>query len=121
MFSGKYETYQFVAGADLDAALWKVVTVGGTIAADASAALGVLVTKPKSGEHGGAAISGVVKAWVGSGGVTAGAPLIVVTSGWLAPCPTSGGGVPIGRALATAASGDLFPAMVNFANGNVAT
>jgi hypothetical protein len=33
----------------------------------------------------------------------------------------SGAGIPVGKALATAASGDLFPAMVNFANAALST
>lgn len=119
MIHGKYETWQFRAAADLDGALYKVVTVGGTIAASAADALGVLVTKPRSGEHGGAAISGVVKAWA-AGAINAGAAVTVTTSGFLAAV-ASGGGVPIGRALAAAASGDLFPAMVSFANGHTST
>jgi hypothetical protein len=119
MIHGKHETFQFVAGADLSDAIWKVVTVGGTIAPSAAAALGVLVTKPKSGEHGGAAISGVVKCWAG-GAITAGASITVTTSGWMTTV-ASGAGIPVGKALATAASGDLFPAMVNFANAALST
>lgn len=118
MIHGKYETWQVAAGQDLSACLFKAVTVGGTIAANASTALGILVTKGSTGEHVGVAVSGVVKGWAG-GAISAGAAVTITTSGFFTAAGSNG--VPVGKALETCASGDLFPALVNFANASIAT
>lgn len=106
-----------VAGQDLtaDSALYKALAVGGTIAATNAAALGLLMTKGKTGEHVGVAYEGEVKAWAGAA-LAAGARLMVTTSGWLITATDSRSTV--GRALEAANSGDLARVLVDFVSAN---
>jgi hypothetical protein len=102
MHHGKYETITVVAGANLESQQYKIVTVAGVIAANAAAAVGVLMSKPNTGEHGTVAYQGHMKAYAG-GAISAGANITVTASGYMAAV-ASGSGVPVGRCLTAAAS-----------------
>lgn len=113
------------AGQDLSAALYKAVNIAGTIASQAAtaptAAIGLLQSKPQSGEHAPVIVFGIAKG-VAAGAINSGAAIAVTTSGFLAPyvAAGSGGNTAIGRALVSAASGDAFECAVNFINGGLA-
>lgn len=108
---GDMDVIGVVAGADLSAAQYKIVAVGGTIAATNLTALGVLLNKPQSGEAASVAYEGHVKVYAGAA-IIAGAGLKVTTSGY-AITATSGSGV-FGKALDTVSSGSLVSALVDF-------
>lgn len=115
------------AGQDLSVAgaQYKAIKLDGTIASQAAtaatAAVGLLQTKPQSGEHGAVAMIGVCKG-VAAAAINSGAALAVTTSGFLLTYTAagSGGNTPIGRALVQVASGDIFECAVNFINGGLA-
>lgn len=115
------------AGQDLTVAgaQYKAIKLDGTIASQAAtaatAAVGLLQTKPASGEHGHVVFLGIAKG-VAAGAINSGAAIAVTTSGFLAPyvAAGSGGNTAIGRALVQVASGDIFECMVNFINGGLA-
>lgn len=113
MNQGNHETLTIVAGADLSTQQFKIISVGGTIAANALTGLGVLQGKPKNGEHATLAYMGDMKAYAGAA-IAVGASLTVTTSGYLTTV-TSGGGSPVGKALVAANSGDIFNFIGNFA------
>lgn len=96
----------------------KAVTVGGTVAAAPGTAIGLLKSKPASGEHGQVGWLGEMKAYAG-GAINSGTAVTVTTSGFIIAYTgvASGGTLPVGRALEQAASGDLFRGLFNFANG----
>lgn len=104
------------AGADLtgDASLHKAIAIGGTIAANNSTAIGLLKSKGASGQQVRVAWFGEMKGVAGAA-VTAGDKVSVTTSGFLITSPASTN--PIGKALETAASGDLVRIIANFAQG----
>lgn len=108
------EMMGFVATADLSApsAKYKVVTIGGTIAASLPQALGVLKYGTSSGGNGSAIYAGVTKAFVGGAVSTVGWPLTVTTSGFLVAATS--GQLTCGRAMAVAASGDVAFVAVDF-------
>lgn len=113
MIEGKYDSWQVVAGADLtgNGTLHKALTVGGTIAADITQVGGILKSKGNTGELVRVAYQGIVKAYAGAAVNTLGNPITVTTSGFLIAGTST---LPfLGRALATAASGDLFPVMIS--------
>lgn len=113
MHQNKFDAVTLAAGADLSAAQHKAVAVGGTIAATSTAAFGLLQNKPAaSGRSATIGYAGQMKAYAGAA-ITAGATVMVTTSGFVITA-TSAGNV-CGKALATAASGDLFPGIFNFA------
>ncbi|MFA6213551.1 MAG: hypothetical protein WC714_29205 [Candidatus Obscuribacterales bacterium] len=112
--SGDKETIAIAAGADLSTFQYKIIAVDGTLAATNAVALGVLLNKPKSGEHATIAYAGHMKAYVGGGSVAAGAQLAVTTSGYLITNATSTGGI-VGKAITAAASGALCEFVGNFA------
>lgn len=120
-------THTITAGQDLSVAgaQYKAVKLDGTIASQAAtaatAAIGLLQTKPQSGEHGAVAVLGIAKG-VAGGAINSGSAIAVTTSGFLAAYTAagSGGNVPIGRALVQVASGDIFECLVNFINGGLA-
>ena len=62
MIEGKHEAVTIKAGADLSAMQYKIVTVGGVMAAANITALGVLQNAPLSGEHATVAWKGNMKA-----------------------------------------------------------
>lgn len=93
--------------------MFKAVSIAGTIAAGPALAIGILRSKGVSGQQVSAVMKGVTKVMVGAAVSTLGHPLkIAATSGWLVAAAS--GDVHVGRALATAASGDLIPAAVDF-------
>lgn len=114
--SGRFNSIQLVAGADLNTgdgtgAQYKAVAVGGTIAPSGTTAIGLLQNKPKSGEDAEVGYEGHMKGVAGAA-ITAGARLIVTTSGYL--ITAIGAVVPCGRALATCASGATVEGLFNF-------
>lgn len=106
---GDFCSWQTLAGEDLSAngALHKAVSGDGKIAQSIVQFLGVLKSKAASGEMARVAIDGVVKVVAGAAVSTIGNPVTVTTSGFIVAGTST---IPyIGRALAIAASGDLFP------------
>jgi len=101
------------AGADLvaDNFKHKAVTVGGTIAANNATAVGLLKSTGKTGENISVACEGEIKAVAGAA-ITKGDRLTVTTSGFIITATDSRSNV--GRALETAASGDLFRGLFSF-------
>lgn len=117
--SGKFDAIQLVAGADLNTgggtgAQFKAVAVGGTIAATSALAFGLLQNKPKSGEDASVGYRGHMKGVAGAS-ITAAARLMVTTSGYL--ITATSGHVPVGKAIATAASGATVEGLFDFSNG----
>ena len=104
------------AGADLSgaASMYKAVAVGGTIASTNQNALGLLQNKPKTGEGATLGYFGEMKAYAGAA-ITAGNRLMITTSGFV--ILGTSGTLPIGKALETANSGDLFRGIFNFCQG----
>jgi len=104
------------AGQDLTpiGCLHKAVTINGVIAANPVALGGFLKSKGAQGENVAIADSGVVKVFAGAAVSTVGMPVTVTTSGFVIACPV--GSYMIGKAYATAASGDLFPCLIDAAN-----
>ncbi len=120
---GRFNAIQVVAGADLSTgdgtgAQYKAVTVAGVIAASGTTAIGLLQNKPKSGEDASIGYEGHMKGVAGAA-ITAGARLIVTTSGYL--ITAVGAIVPCGRALATASSGAMVEGLFDFANCGVSS
>lgn len=116
MHQGEHNIVSLSAGADLSAAQYKAVAVGGTIAATSTAAIGLLQNKPAaSGRSASVAYAGRLKAYAGAA-ISAGANLMVTTSGFVITSTSAGNSV--GKALAAANSGDLFPGIFNFVNGD---
>lgn len=103
------------AAADLSGSQWKVVDIAGTISASIASgsktAAGILLNKPRSGEQAEVAYLGRMKGYAGLS-LTAGALLQVTSGGFLTRVQS--GNVVVGKALAAANSGDLFPFMGNF-------
>lgn len=95
---------------------FKVITLGGTIAAaaDIKQVAGILWHGAEVGAAASAVRTGITKALVGIAVGTVGYPLSVANSGFLTL--TVSGGYTIGRARETCSSGDLCPVEVNFAN-----
>jgi hypothetical protein len=104
-----------VAGADLtgDASMHKAIAIGGTIAASNAAAVGLLKSKGTTGGAVTVAYEGEMKAVAGAA-ITGGALVSITTSGFVITAADSR--TNIGRALETAASGDLFRGLFNFTN-----
>lgn len=105
------------AGADLSgqASLHKAIAVNGTIAADNSGAIGLLKSLTSSGYNATVAYYGEMKCVVGSGGLSAGDKVAVVTSGFIAKAPVSTN--PIGKALEAVNSGDTARVIADFTSG----
>ena len=120
--SGKFMSIQLTAGADLNTgggsgAQYKAVAVGGTIAA-AATAIGLIQNKPKNGEDLMVGYLGHMKGVAGAA-ITAGARVLVTTSGYL--ITATGANVPCGRALATAASGATVEGLFDFTNAGISS
>jgi len=112
----KYESYQIAAGADFrTVGQHKAVVVAGTIAATADLCIGLIKSKPNTGENLRVGYSGIMKYYADSIH-TAGENLTVTTSGFIANTG-SASGTTVGRALVTTASGDLGLGMFNFSHG----
>ena len=111
-----FEQMTVQAGQDLtaDSVLFKGLSLNGTILAAAGhLAAGVLRSKVSSGGHASVVYQGITKVDVGAAVSTIGFPLKLTTSGWFTVA-ASGDGVVVGRALATASSGDRVKAYVDF-------
>ncbi len=114
------EAYTVTAAEDLSAAssLYKGITLAGTLmpanaAAGASSRVaGINVTQAKSGEQASYVYEGIVKVYAGAAVSTLGYPLAVGSSGFV--FAAASGNWHCGRAVTTAASGDLFVAFVDF-------
>lgn len=116
MHQGKFETVTLAAGADLSGSQYKAIAVAGTIAGTSEAAIGLLQNKPgASGRHATVGYSGHMKAYAGAA-ITAGAPLQVNSTGFIIAATSLGNS--IGKALAAASSGDVFPGLFNFTGGD---
>ena len=101
------------AGQDLATFLDRAVTVGGTLAVSPALAVGLVKTKSNTGQNFTVAYAGHSKG-VAGGAITVGTVVGVSSGGWLIASAIGSTGV-VGRALATAASGDLFEVAINFA------
>lgn len=101
------------AGADLTSTQYKAVAVGGTIAANNTAAMGIQQNKPRSGEPLTVAMHGR-SFYVAAGAIAAGAALIVTTSGYMTTATS--GTFPVGRNLEAVSSGGIGEGYFNFAN-----
>lgn len=106
------------AGADLTAAaaLFKAYTVGGTIAATQSTAIGLLQTKGKTGEGVTLGYLGEMKAVAGAS-ISTGARLMSTTSGFI--ITATSGNLQCGKALEAANSGDLFRGIYDFTGAGI--
>ncbi len=114
--TGQFWSIQLTAGADLNTGggtgtQYKAVAVGGTIAALGTTAVGLIQNKPKNGEDLTVGYLGHMKGVAGAA-ITAGARLIVTTSGYV--ITAVGAVVPCGRALATCASGATVEGIFDF-------
>lgn len=101
------------AGQDLlIEAQYKAITLAGTIAANTSRVAGILWAYGKTNEQVSYVYEGDTKVKVGAAVSTLGWPLKIAASGFLTPAAS--GDVHVGRAMATAASGDIVNALVDF-------
>ena len=112
----KYETLTVTAGQDLRTHMFKAVSLAGTVAATTAAAVGLLRNKANNGEHATLAYKGIMKGYAGAA-INSGALVGVTTSGFLI---TVTGSAYVGKCLATAGSGDIFPFVGDFNMGLVA-
>lgn len=111
--SGDKEMVSVVAGADLRAAQYKAVAVGGTIAAANDAAIGILQNKPNTGEGASVAFAGHMKGVAGAA-LTAGNRVKVTTSGFLVVVASGDGAC--GKVLTTCTSGSTVEVIADFTN-----
>lgn len=102
----------FKSTTDLTAAQYKAVTIGGTIAAGNTAALGLLQNKPKANEDASMRVSGRSRYRAGAA-VNSGSMLMVTTSGWL--IAVTSGSLPCGQAFEGVSSGSIGEGYFNFA------
>lgn len=112
---GKFDVDSVTAGADLTGSIYKVINLAGTIVTGSPATsrvAGVLRSTGKTGEQVSYVSVGKTKAYAGAAVSTLGYPLVPASGGFL--IAASSGGPTVGRALATAASGDLVPVFVDF-------
>lgn len=114
--SGKVWCIQALAGADLNSgdgtgAQYKAVAIDGTIAANNSAAFGLLQNKPKNGEDMEIAYFGHMKG-VAGGALARGARVRITTSGYLTTVASGDGCV--GKVVTAAASGATCEIIASF-------
>lgn len=110
--SGQNMSISVAAGADLSSgAQFKVVAIGGTIAATNLAGIGILQNRPKTNEGANLVYFGHAKAYVGAA-VSAGAALKVTTSGFLTNIASGDGAV--AKAITAAGSGALCEVICDF-------
>ena len=100
------------AGADLSARQYQLISVAGTMAATAHAAIGVLQNKPLSGEDATLAFAGHMKALAG-GTITAGNTLSCTASGTLYSVSSAWG---LGTAVTACVSGGIVEFVGDFTN-----
>lgn len=114
MHQGKFDTVTLDAGEDLSANQYFAIAVDGTIADTSLTAYGLIQNKPAaSGRRTMVAYSGQMKYRAGAA-ISAGAQLMVTTSGWIITATSLG--VMVGKTLAAASSGDTAPGLFNFLN-----
>ena len=111
-----YDTITIVSSTDLTGHQFKAVGLDGLVAATTLAAVGILRTKPKNGDHATVAYKGQMKAYAGAV-INSGAQVGVTTSGFLIAVTTSRY---VGICLTTAGSGDIFPFVGDFNMGLIA-
>jgi len=100
------------AGADLSAAQYHAIAVGGTIAATNTATMGLLLNKPENAEDASLGYSGRLRFRAGAA-VTAGNGVRVTTSGWLIAATS---GYPMcGKSIDTVSSGGIGEGIFDFA------
>lgn len=112
----KQDLLQVAASIDLtpNGMKFKGITVGGTIAADVKQAIGILRHGSPAGGGSSVVYRGISKVLVGAAVTTVGIPLKLTTSGFTLQCVS--GDQSYGRAMTTAASGDLLLALIDFTN-----
>lgn len=94
--------------------LHKAVTLNGAIAPTPNLAGGLLKNKGAIGEPVAVAVEGLMKGWAGAAISTVGYPVTITASGFI--IAASSGDYTIGKTLEIAASGDLRPFLLDFAN-----
>lgn len=110
------EIYGVDAGADLSAAQYKAVTIGGTIAANGATSVGLLQNKPENGLDASLGTNGRSR-YVAGAAVAAGAQITITTSGY-AITATSGSAVVGRNGRSAVTSGSIGEAIVNFNNAS---
>lgn len=108
------------AAEDLSAqsARFKAITLAGTLmpanpaAGTSQRVAGVNITSARSGENATYVYQGITKAVAGAAISTLGYPIMVGSSGFM--FAAASGSIHVGRAIETAASGDLFQCFVDF-------
>lgn len=112
--------HTLVAATDFRALMFRAVDVGGNLSvAGGTRAVGIMHSRPNSGQHGQAAYLGFMKATAGLGITTPGYPLTTAASGYI--IAAASGDHVVGRYMpptgaGVAASGDLIRGLFNFAN-----
>ncbi len=116
----KQDVYTVQATEDLSgqAARFKAITLAGTVVPTATAAgasarvAGINITSARSGEQASYVYNGITKVVAGAAISTLGYPIMAGSLGFMFAVVS--GNNHVGRALTTAASGDLFVAFVDF-------
>ena len=111
------QQYTVQAAADLSgqSSRFAVITLAGTLfvgGAGSGRAAGINMTSARSGEFATYQYAGIVKFIAGAAVSTLGFALAPSSGGFMVAATS--GGLTFGRALETAASGDLFQALVDF-------
>lgn len=107
-----YETITVTASQDLTGHQYKAVGLHGGVGATTLLSAGILMNKPAAGDHATLAYAGQVKAYAGAA-INSNAQVGVTASGFLISVATSDY---VGFAKTSAASGDLFELICNFAS-----
>lgn len=102
-----------LATVDLSGLQYYAVAIGGTIAANNTAAIGILQNKPESGEEATMTYSGRSKFKAG-GAIAANGRVKVTTSGFIVAVASGDGAC--GKALTAAASGEIVEGIFDFSN-----
>lgn len=101
-----------IAAADLSTFKNRAVTIGGTLAASNTDAVGILQNTPTTGQDATAAFQGRIK-YVAGAAITAGMRLMVQSGGWMIQANTVSFG--IGTALGAVSSGGKGEGIFSFA------
>lgn len=120
-FHSNLEAISLVATGDLSGLQYRLVDLlgnHGVTVAGANGGYGVLLNKPRHGEHASVAIKGQTEVRVGAA-VSAGAYVTSAASGWAVTITSGNAQAVVGRALTGAASGML--ATINLNQTLVAT
>ena len=107
------QVLQVIAADDFTASdrKYKLITIGGTIAATTRSAAGPLITAVRSGGFASAVIEGITKLWAAAAVTSVGWPWVATTSGYVTNAGS--GDVTGGRFLETCNSGDIVKATVD--------